>query len=262
MLAIRTASSSSIRCRAGLTLAHHVDLLESSGGESSRPRHNHHCRRNVSSSSSQCKAANGQVRTKKSPTPRTRAAVLKAQAFAKDLKNASYAGTAENPLKPLAPPKSHDNPPQISSDPDNPTEIFFAEYDGTIQGQLERILENPPFQEELDEPDEDFTMEIGKRRRKKKSKAETYRTRYKEAFARINGSFIVGQLRAITTADSRTTKPILIQKLMARAGWPVPEPKKKEVVKAPTITKCESTSDLNQMRGIMALLTLSSQPAG
>lgn len=241
MLAIRTASSSTIRYRATYSLAHHADIFESSSGEPSRPRQSHQCRRNISSSSTQCKATNAQVRPKKAPSSRTRAAVLKAQAFAKDLKNASYAGTAENPLKPLAPPKSHDYPPQISSDPDNPTEILFSEYDGTVQGQLERILDNPPYQEELDEPDEDFTMEIGKRR-KKKSKAETYRKRYKEAFARINGSFIVGQLRAITTADSRTTKPILIQKLMAMAGWPVPEPKKKEVVKAPTITKGSSSS--------------------
>lgn len=164
--------------------------------------------------------------------------MLKAQAFAKDLKKVSYAGTAENPLEPLAPPYARDSPPDISSDPDNPTEVSFTQYDGTIQGQLASILHNPPFQEELDDPDGDYTAEIGKRR--KKSKAETYRKRYKEAFARVNGSFLASQLRDISTADSRTTKPILIQKLMARAGWPVPEAKAKVVEKAPTVTKGQS----------------------
>ena len=79
----------------------------------------------------------------------------------------------------------------------------------------------------------DFQRVVGKPRVRdyKKQYAERMKL-YEAAFNRLNGAFTVKQLRALDAAQARedgeaaasrvAIKPMLLQRLMGKHGWPVP----------------------------------------
>lgn len=206
-------------------MSHYADCYGPSAGESSKT---HVTRRQLSSSSQrqitdQPATPRKGSKGKKSLSRRDQNAMRKAQMFAQGLKEAQFAGTAQNPLEPLAPP------PTANVD----------RVERTVEGQIEEILRYPPFEEDIEEPDVVPLEEPGWRSSGSTSKSISYRARYKAAFERINGAFVVSQLRRIYQGQSRRTltKAILIQKLMAASGWPTPRNKARLPEKAPTVTK-------------------------
>jgi hypothetical protein len=195
MLAIRTAGSSSFRCRTSSQLISHFDELPL--GESSR-RHATH-RHFTSSSSSLANPVAHRAKAKH---------LLKAKSFARALRDVDLLGTQENPAEPS---------PFLKA--------LEVTHDRTVEEQIAEILaDRPPIPGDIEE-DDPYAMRTILSREKK------YRSRYKVAFQRMEAAFVVSQLRVIAASlglSRAGNKAILVQNVMKQHGWTVPEAKKRK----------------------------------
>ena len=174
--------------------------------------------------------------TPKTAMSRRQRAINKAQQFAWNLKNASFAGTrkgkSSQPGKTIGRVDRDGNiklaptSPSTASPADTPSPAAGASSseagsEVTPAEQLATILANPPTKFPLWD--------------------KKYHAAYKRVFQRVNAAFLATQLRRIGKLPIKMHKAIVIQTILRDNGWPAPQEQAAEAPPEPVEMTTQST---------------------